>query len=257
MIDINAYLGHFAFRALRHNTAAGLLRLMDRAGIDKACVSSASAITYRNAHAGNEELFAEAAAHKDRLIPFAVLNPLYAGWQDDLKSSCDEAGIRGLRLYPRWHQYKLSDPECLELVRAAAARKLVITIPLRVEDRRQGSPLFDAPDVDKAEIAALVRAVPEARFVLMNGSGYLSSPLGRADSGLPPNYSIDFSLMHTEFENEAGQLMRILGEDRLVFGTGMPFHYPGPALAKLDLLGLSPATREKVVTGNAQRLIGI
>ena len=32
MIDVNAYLGHFAFRQLRHNTADGLLALMDKKG---------------------------------------------------------------------------------------------------------------------------------------------------------------------------------------------------------------------------------
>ena len=42
MIDINAYLGHFAFRPLRYNTADELLRLMDRKGIERAAVSSAT-----------------------------------------------------------------------------------------------------------------------------------------------------------------------------------------------------------------------
>jgi predicted nucleic acid-binding protein len=48
IVDTNAYLGFFALRQLRHNTAAALLRLMDEKRIDKAMVSSASAITYRN-----------------------------------------------------------------------------------------------------------------------------------------------------------------------------------------------------------------
>lgn len=257
MIDINAYLGHFAFRPLRYNTAPALLTLMDRKGIAKACVSSAAAITYRNAHAGNEEVFRQIDGHQDRLIPFAVLNPKYAGWQDDLKSSHERHGIRGLRLYPRWHQYQLTDPDCLALVRAAAERRLVITIPLRVEDRRQQSHLVDIPDVDKAEIAALIAAVPEAHFVLMNGSGYLGSALGRRQSGLPANYSIEISLLHSEFENEIGRLIEILGADRVVFGTGMPFHYPDPALTKLDLLNLTPAAKEQLVSGNARRLLGI
>ena len=56
MIDVNAYLGHFAFRQLRNNTAEGLLRLMDRKRIERAAVSSAASITYRNAHSGNEEI---------------------------------------------------------------------------------------------------------------------------------------------------------------------------------------------------------
>ncbi|MCX6620178.1 MAG: metal-dependent hydrolase, partial [Acidobacteria bacterium] len=212
MIDINAYLGNFAFRPLRYNTPAALLGLMDRKKIDRACVSSANSITYRNAHAGNEELFRQVAAHKDRLIPFAVLNPGYAGWEDDLKISHEVHGIRGLRLYPRWHQYRLTDPACLALVRAAAARRLVVTIPLRVEDRRQESWLVDVPDVDKDEIAALVRAVPEAQFVLLSGSGYMGSVLGRPNSGLPRNYAIEISLLQAEFANEIGQLIISLGE---------------------------------------------
>ena len=100
IIDINAYLGHFAFRPLRHNTASALLRLMDAKKIDKAVVSSASAITYRNAQAGNEEVAAEVEGHRDRLIPFAVINPSYAGWRDDLKACHEAFGMRGLRLYP-------------------------------------------------------------------------------------------------------------------------------------------------------------
>ena len=43
MIDVSAYLGHFAFRQIRHNTGAGLVRFMDRFGIDRAVVGSAAA----------------------------------------------------------------------------------------------------------------------------------------------------------------------------------------------------------------------
>ncbi len=113
IIDVNAYLGHFAFRRLRHNTAESLLKLMDARKIDRAVVSSASAITYRNVQSGNEEIDGEVKAHRDRLIPFAVINPSYAGWEDDLKTCHERFGMRGLRLYPGWHNYKLSDPRCL------------------------------------------------------------------------------------------------------------------------------------------------
>jgi predicted TIM-barrel fold metal-dependent hydrolase len=255
MIDVNAYLGHFAFRRLRHNTARGLLELMDRAGIEQAAVSSASAITYRNAHSGNEEVAAEVKTHRDRLVPFAVLNPVYAGWRDDLKSCQNEFGMRGLRIYPNWHNYRLSDPACEELVNAAAERGMSISIPLRVEDRRQQSWLVDVPDVDKEEIAELVRRCPKARFMLLNGSGYPGSSLGRRNSGLPANYVIEISLLTALIRNELGQLIENLGEERLVFGTGMPFHSPGPALAKLDVLDASAAVKEKIRRGNAAQLL--
>ena len=255
MIDVSAYLGHFAFRRLRHNTAAGLVAFMDRKGIERAVVGSASAIAYRNAQAGNEELAAEVKGHAGRLVPFAVLNPAYAGWRDDLKICQEQFGMRGVRLYPRWHNYKLPDAACLELVRAAATRGMVISIPVRVEDRRQGSWLVDIPDVTNEEIAGLVKAVPQATFIVANGAGFAGSPLGRKDSGLPANYVIDIARLNVELDNEMGRLIANLGEDRLVLGTGMPFQYPDLAFTKLGMLDAPESVKQKIRQGNAARLL--
>ena len=254
MIDVNTYLGHFAFRQLRHNRADELLRLMDRKGIERAAVSSAAAITYRNPQSGNEEVAAETKSHLDRLIPLAVLNPAYAGWRDDLETCHGELSCKGLRLYPRWHNYRLTDPACLEMTRMAAARGMVISIPVRAEDRRQQSWLVDVPDVSHDEIAALVKAVPEAFFILVNGQGLVNSALGRRNSGLPSNYAVDIALLTAELANEIGQLISNLGEDRIVFGTGMPFHYPDPAIVKLEILDASDELKNKIRSANAARI---
>ena len=248
MIDFNAYLGHFAFRQLRHNTARGLLALMDKHRIEKACVSSAAAIAYRNAHSGNEELAAEVRGHRDRFVPFAVLNPAYAGWRDDFKQCVEEFGMRGLRLYPRWHGYKLAHPDCIELARLAGARRMSVSIPLRVEDRRQQSWLVDVPDVDQAEVASLAGAVPEATFVLGNGSGFRP---------LPANCSVEISLVTAAIQNELGRLLLSMGEDRILFGTGMPFHYPDPAILKVQVANASDAVKGKIRRGNARRLLDL
>ncbi len=255
LIDVNAYLGHFAFRQLRHATAAGLLRLMDRARIDKAVVSSASAIAYRNPQAGNEELAADVRRHRDRLIPFAVINPFYAGWQDDLRICHEEFGAKGLRLYPKWHNYALADPCCLDLVSAATERGMAISIPIRAEDYRQHHWLCDVPDLQLAEIAPLMAACPNARFILLNGLAYVKSPLGQKSNGLPLNYAIEISRLSALLGNELGQLLATLGADRLVFGTGMPFTYPDPALLKLDVLEATDGDKEMIRWQNAARLL--
>jgi predicted TIM-barrel fold metal-dependent hydrolase len=257
IIDVNAYLGHFAFRRLRLNNVAGLLALMDRARIDRAIVSSASAIAYRNPQPGNEDVAAEIRAHRDRLTAFAVLNPAYAGWRDDLKICHQQFGMRGIRLYPRWHDYRLTDPACQDMVRAATELRMAISIPIRVEDRRQGSWLVDIPDVDREEIARLIQACPDARFVLVNGSGYVASSLGRQNNGLPANYVLDTSLLTAELGNEIGQLLENLGEDRIVFGTGIPFHYPGPSFAKLELLNSPESVKDKLRSRNAAAFLNL
>ncbi|UCG58541.1 MAG: hypothetical protein JSU70_03330 [Phycisphaerales bacterium] len=251
IVDVNAYLGHFAFRRLRHNTPESLLVLMDSKGIDKAVVSSAGAITYRNSQAGNEELAEEVRRRGDRLIPFAVINPFYAGWQDDLQICHEQFGMKGLRIYPKWHNYQLSSQCCRELVDAATERGMVISIPIRVEDNRQRSWLLNIPDVPLTEIIELVKACPKARFILLNGIGYTGCSLGQKDSALPRNYAIGLSRLTAVLANELGQLVTNLGAKRVMFGTGMPFNYPDPALVKLEVLDSSEADKERIRSQNA------
>lgn len=255
ILDVNAYIGPFAFRALRHDSAAGLVGLMAAKGIDRAIVSSALAITYRNTQTANEALAAEIKPHGGRLIPFAVINPAYAGWRDDLEA-CRALGFRGLRIYPSWHGYALGDSICLELVDAATAMGMVISIPMRVEDVRNQSWLVDVPEVPLADVAKLVAARPMARFMLLNGTGYANGPLGRKDA-LPANYLIEISRMDSVLADEIGRLASNLGADRLAFGTGMPFHYPDAGLLKLEVLRASDADRAKIAWGNAAAWLGL
>ena len=63
--------------------------------------------------------------------------------------------MKGLRLYPKWHNYALSDRCCLDLIHRATERRMVVSIPIRVEDYRQRSWLVDVPDVPLAEIDAV------------------------------------------------------------------------------------------------------
>ncbi len=254
IVDVNAYLGPYAFRQLRHNTAEGLLKLMDVKGIHTAWVSSAAAITYRNVQPANDELADAVRKHRDRLVPLAVINPFYSGWQDDLKECNEKLGMKGLRLYPKWHNYHLTDPSCLELVDAATQLGFIITIPIRVEDYRQRSWLVNVPDLTLPEIEPLIRARPQSRFVLLNGTGYAGSALGRKGGELPSNYWIEISRLSALMANEIGTLAERLGANRLVFGTGMPFNAPDPTLVKIDVLRISRADKERILWQNATEL---
>src|SRR5262249_21292910 len=156
-----------------------------------------------------------------------------------LKACHERFGMTGLRLYPGWHNYRLSDPCCLDLVHAAGERGMTVSIPIRVEDSRQRSWLVDVPDVALADVSDLVKACPDLRFLLLNGVGYTNSPLGRKGAGLPANYRIEISRLSALLANEIGALISSLGPDRLVFGTGMPFNDPDPALLKVEVLEAS------------------
>src|SRR5690606_41056003 len=95
---------------------------MDPLGIDLAVVSNLNGIFYKDTQAANEELHDAIRAEKrfaDRLIPFAVINPVFAGWKDDIEKSISKFGMKGIRLYPKYHRYELDHPDCIELVKIA------------------------------------------------------------------------------------------------------------------------------------------
>ena len=114
---------------------------------------------------------------------------------------------------------------------------------------------MDVPDIPLAEIVDLVKACPQARFILLNGIGYTRSPLGKKDSGLPANYYIEFSRLTATLADELGTLVSRLGPERVVFGTGMPFKYPDPALVKMEVLDAPPGAKEKIRGSNAGKLL--
>jgi len=141
------------------------------------------------------------------------------------------------------------------LIAAATERKLVISVPMRVEDYRQRSWLADIPDLKPAELADLVKAHPHARFLFVNGASFTGSALGRKDGGLPANYWIEISRLRALQENDIGQLAKNLGPDRVVFGTGMPFNAPDPALVKMEVLDAPEAVKELIRWKNAAGLL--
>lgn len=264
LIDTNAYLGPWATRRLRYSTPSGLLQLMDRAGITHACVSSASAVMYRNCHAGNEELaqMLEAAGRETpdltgRLIPFAVLSPAYAGWERDLRWCHEVLGAKGLRLHPGYHGYRLTDPRCHDLIVAAASLDMVISVPQRMEDYRQRHWLLDAPDVNLNDLASLIEAHPEARFVVNNAAGAGASDLVGRSSSLPMNYWVDICRPDVVYHREAIGLIEAMGTDRIVFGSGIPFNYPEPATLRLEVLQAQGYEVEKIASKNARALLGL
>ncbi|MGI6208715.1 MAG: amidohydrolase family protein [Anaerolineae bacterium] len=257
IIDANAWLGHWPFRQLRHNDVPGLLRFMDANQIDVAVVANIHGIFYKNCHRANEELAEQVAAHRDRLIPFATLNPNYPGWQRNLRICRDDLGMRGLRLYPAYHQYDLTDGPSLELINAATEMGLPIALPMRVVDARQRHWMDTERNLTVPEIDAVVKACPQTSFVILNGLGLESSSAFEPDPSGKRQVMADLSRMTAVLANNLGAMIARFGPGSVVFGTGIPFKYPRPAFLKLEILEADKATKEAIRHGNMERLLGL
>ena len=195
IIDVNAWVGHWPFRRLRHNTVQGLLRLMDRSGIDRAVVASIHGAFYRDAHAANEELADQVLRHRDRLIPFATLNPAYAGWEEDLRRCVEDLELCGIRLVPQYHGYDPASNASLDLLDAVSEVGWPVQVPMRIVDRRQRHPWDMADDLKPATFRRLFHLRPHIRWMILNGFGFT----GRI---LPPDvrFLVDISRLTAVLE---------------------------------------------------------
>ena len=191
LIDINAYVGHWPFKQLQYNSCSKLLERMNRFGVNMSVISNINGIFYKNTQSANEELYNEVRSDKnfkDRFIPLAVINPIYAGWRDDLEFSIKEMGMKGIRLYPQYHDYEITDPSLVELVKLARDHGVPVVFDIRMVDSRQRSwldiPLFDYNAEIKKDIIfkewslqnliPIIKEVPDAKFIIVNLANSLS-----------------------------------------------------------------------------------
>jgi predicted TIM-barrel fold metal-dependent hydrolase len=250
-IDVNTYVGHWPFRQLRHNTAEALVRRMDERDIDRAVVASIDGILYKNVHSANETLTEAVRPFRDRLIPFATLNPTYPGWREDLRRCAEDLELSGLRLYPQYHGYRLDDPDGLALIDAATELGWAIQVPMRIVDRRQRHRWDVAEDLAPEGLYAALGERPQASWMLLNCLGLDGKQLGHG------RYLVEISRMTAVLQRNIQALIESAGPQHLAFGTSMPFKVPEPALLKLEVLDVAPEVGERIAWRNAYEMLGL
>ena len=260
LIDTNAYIGDWPFRKFEYNTLEALSARMKEFGTDVSIVSSLNGVFYKNTQNANEELI-EAIRNKksygDRFIPFAVINPIYGGWKDDFEVCSSTMGMKGIRLYPKYHDYDIADPACIELVKMSRDKGLPVVFDLRMVDRRTSSWI----DIDKEwslkDVAPIVRAVPDAKYLIVNVAN--GTALNAEDTALFKKADL---LMDSSGRNMVDwpDLFQRFGTDHFCFGTQSPILDYFTGLLRIESLRENEAdekTKDLLRSGNIKRMLGI
>lgn len=277
LLDINAYVGHWPFKQLKYNTCAGRLERMNRFGIDTSVISNLNGAFYKNTQSANQELYEELKTDSRfdrRFIPFAVINPIYAGWKEDLEICISKMGMKGVRIYPEYHDYEITDPSLTELVRMARDRGLPVAVDIRMVDSRQRSwmdiPVFDYNAAVKTDIIEkewkvqniipLIKAVPDAKFIIVNVAN--SIDLNADDLELVRKSEIVFDTSGRILmgENTLSEVLKRFGREKFAFGTHSPILDQLTGLLRIESMNDSEAdkeTKELLRSGNAVRILGL
>jgi len=274
LLDINAYVGHWPFKQLQYNTCSKLLERMNNYGVDVSVISNLNGVFYKNTQSANEELFNETGSDKrfkDRFIPFAVINPIYAGWREDMEFCITKMGMKGLRLYPQYHDYEITDPSFIELVKRARDRGIPVAIDIRMVDSRQRSlmdiPVFDynAPvkkDIITKEwavinIVPIVKEVLDAKYIIVNVAN--SIRLSDDDIEVIKKADLVFDTSGRALSN-LPELIKRFGKEKFAFGSHAPILDYLSGRIRIESMSEDEAdetVKELLRYGNAKRMIGI
>ncbi|MBI5011149.1 MAG: amidohydrolase [Bacteroidia bacterium] len=260
LIDINAHVGHWPFKKMKYNTCSSLLGRMDKFGVEISVVSNLHGIFYKDTQSANEELYAELKSEKrfsNRYIPFAVLNPIYAGWKNDMDTCTDRFGMKGVCLYPLYHDYEITDPACIELVKRARDKGLIIVFTHRIVDSRQRSWMDISKEWTMKDIMPIIREVKDARYFIVNAANSMN--VEQSDNELIKNTDLLIDTSGRALSDPADLIMR-LGKEKFAFGTHSPILDYLTGLLRIESLRPDEAdepSKEMIRSGNAKRILGL
>lgn len=259
LLDINASVGHWPFQHYNYNTCESLLGRMNKYGVDVSVISNLNGIFYKNTQSANEELYSEINSDErfhDRFIPFAVINPIYAGWREDLSVCAAKFGFKGVRLFPLYHDYELTDPLCIELVRSARDAGMVVAFTLRMVDSRPRSWMDIQKEWALKDIIPIIKAVPDAKYMILNVAN--SMELNDDETALLQGADVLMDTSGRAISN-LGELLKKYGNKKFAFGTHSPILDYVTGRLRIESLRESEAddaTKDLIRSGNARRFLG-
>lgn len=253
IIDVNVSLERWPLRRTPCDELPALLARLRKHGVGQAWAGSLDGVLHRDIGGVNRRLAAACHGTRDpHLVPFGTVNPLLPDWQEDLRRCQKEYRMPGVRLHPNYHGYKLDHPAFAELLDAAAARRLIVQIAVRLDDVRFQHPLLQVPDVDVEPLAGLLKSRPQLRIVLLNTSSVKPATL----AALVAAGAVSVDIATREGIGGVATLLQSVALQRVLFGSHLPLFNLESAMLKLREAGLSAAQRAAIEFENAQRVLG-
>ncbi|MGH7510751.1 MAG: amidohydrolase family protein [Gemmatimonadales bacterium] len=249
-LDVNSFVGSYPFRRVPGTSPDALLSAMDRVAIDQAWVSHLPSVFWRDPAAGNPWLYRTAERH-ERLRPVPAINPGLPGWEPAL-AQARSAAAPAVRCDPTYYGIDPAAAEMRALARACGSEGVPLMLAVRLEDARQRHPNDRAPELPPWAVRTLIRSDPALRLIITHAErGFVEE----VHFGSTPEESgriwWDICWIWGPPEDHLETLLRTVGADRFLFGTGQPLRIPETSVAKLDLLDLSAEQRSSIESGNA------
>lgn len=235
------------YRACHDGTVNGLLKSMDRAGIERAVVASIATKPEQVEKITRWSI----AIQSERIIPFPSLHPQYRDFPEELKR-IKESGLKGIKLHPMYQEFTIDQPELFPLYRAIAENNLVLLFHAGCDIAFPGNHQAD-PD----RILNVHRAFPELKIVASHLGGWQTWEEVIVNLVGKPIY-LETSFAITETKPAVfRQILKDHPRDYFLFGTDSPWLDQKQELDAWKTLDIPEDFKEKIFSKNAERLLKI
>ena len=241
VIDCHGHLGYYHRTKIIPIDASSMVRVMDRVGIEKVCISSFLSIG-PDCKVGNDKVAAAIREYPERFIGYGVVNPNRPHEiEDELRRCFDNLGMKAIKLHPVIHQYPIDGSAFRTVFDFASQRGLPIL------SHEWGSPQF---------LNRLSAEHPRVSFIVAH-MGFWD---GRTDFAYEDvvtrreNVYVDLAYSNV-FYSALERLVGIIGAHKIVFGSDFPLHDPAYHLGRVTFARLSDEQKELILSRNMLRIM--
>ena len=254
-IDVCVYVGHWPFHRIPNSNTDNILASLGESNTELDLVTPLNAVFYKDPNEGFEELVEVIAGlKKTAKIKFTpVINPALPYWRNDYEKYLGMNNVAGIRLFPGYHGYGLSDQVCIELAGAAAKDEMPVFLNIKLQDARIRHALDVSEDVTLDDAVKLAGKCPNAKICLSQVKSWSLLELIEvfADCG---NLYFDTAMcVADDFVEQIADTTLI---DRTVYGSSRPFMNAASTLEPLVRAAVAAETIEKICRTNAVEFLG-
>ena len=241
-------------KAYTDGTLSGLKLSMGESGVDYSVILP---VATRPSQFQSINTYAASITGKDGIISFGGIHPETEHYKEEL-DRIKALGLKGIKLHPDYQQCFVDDPNSVRIISYAVSIGLFVALHAGID--------IGLPDVVHCPPERTLRmlrqvygkTIPkERRIILAHTGGW-----GQWDQveellvGEPVYMDISFSMGMIEDQ----QLLRIIrkhGTENMLFATDSPWSGQKETLEYFDTLPLSREEKERILWGNASRLLDL
>ncbi|MBQ6298218.1 MAG: amidohydrolase [Selenomonadaceae bacterium] len=253
--------------AFTDGTLNGLKKSMDAAQINYSVILPVATNTKQVEKINSASAALNEKNFSDGIISFGCIHPDFTNYREEL-SRVKNYGLKGIKIHPVYQDTSLDDTKYMRILDRAAELDLIVVTHTGLDIGFPGV-VRCSPQMAKNVIDTL----GEFKFILAHMGGWknwsevltlLASKKIYLDTSFSTGKIIPRSDSRWQEEDlkllDAAQFMtfiKVFGADKILFGTDSPWTSPKVSIEFIKNLPLSNDDKNKILGGNAQRLLKV